>query len=245
MCVTVSAFRGRREKKKKKGNLSSCLSITGPWRTATEQVLASPSGAAPATKTSPERHQPSSTRVLQHCPARRAPRHTKTTSLGWANTPEEEGSLQPFPLGSDTQEQMQGSSRSIPSCPGDSAAIPLALPSAWRGWNEWLCGWPCWLCAAGIHTSWLLIEQALHFHPINPFPPENKSYQKVKWQIIDKITSDIVRSHKPVISRLKIQISCCMIVTRMQCWRGNTAGNSAGQFSSVYSLKSLCLCNQL
>lgn len=56
---------------KKISNLSSCLFITGPRRTATEQVLASPSGGAPAAKTSPPRQKFSSTRVLWHCLARK------------------------------------------------------------------------------------------------------------------------------------------------------------------------------
>lgn len=148
------------EKGKKASNLSSCLSITGPWRTATEQVLASLSGLAPATKTSPPRHKFSSTRVLWHFPAREQC-HTHTHSCG---------SLQADTQGTQKSAVLCGQTfqgRTIPSglrqtradavnhpcCLGDSPAIPLTLPSAWWGWNEWLGGWPCWLCVAGIHTA--------------------------------------------------------------------------------------------
>lgn len=203
VCYSISIQR----QEKIISNLSRCLFITGPWRTATEQELASPSGDMPATKTSPPRHQFSSTRCWA-LPCHRAvthahsrgfsagslhsshTRHPKTSSAVWADTPEEEGGFQSSLWAQTDRSRCNESPHPSPAaCPGDSPAIPLALPSTWRGWNKWLGGWPCWICVTGIHTAGF-IEQALNFHLINPLPPENKSYQKVKWQTIDKITSD-------------------------------------------------------
>lgn len=91
------------EKGKKASNLSSCLSITGPWRTATEQVLASLSGRAPATKTFSPRHKFSSTCVLWRAVTHthrlmwftsgRHTRHPKISSAVWADVPEKDHSL--------------------------------------------------------------------------------------------------------------------------------------------------------
>lgn len=238
------------EKGKKASNLSSCLSITGPWRTATEQVLASLSGLAPATKTSPPRHKFSSTRVLWHFPAReqchththtlmwltacRHTRHPKISSAVWADVPEEDHSLWAQTDKSRCSEP--------PLLPGWLTSHPTHPAFSLVG-LEWVTGWLALLALCGWHPhSWFLIQQALEFHSINPLPPENKRHQKVKWPTIDKITSDTVHCYKPLIFRLKIWISCCIIVTRIQCLRGNT-GPSAGQFSSLHPLKSHCICN--
>lgn len=176
------------EKGKKASNLSSCLSITGPWRTATEQVLASLSGLAPATKTSPPRHKFSSTRVLWHFPAReQCHTHTHTHVAHCRQTHKAPKNQQccvgrrsrggPFPLGSDRQEQMQWTTPAawVTHQPSHS---PCLQPGG-AGMSDWVAG------PAGF--VWLASTQLVSHTASTRFslykPPSTRKQKAPKGQV--------------------------------------------------------------